>query len=103
MSTKVGGIPEVLPPDLIYLAEPTVPALLISNYGLSCFLELKPKFSELEKAIDDLNNGRTICPFECNDRIRRYYNWPNITTRTEVVYNSMVKREKKSLKQQLEK
>lgn len=28
VSTKVGGIPEVLPPDLIILTEPTVPALL---------------------------------------------------------------------------
>lgn len=25
VSTSVGGIPEVLPPDLIYLTEPTVP------------------------------------------------------------------------------
>ena len=24
VSTKVGGVPEVLPPDLIYLAEPSV-------------------------------------------------------------------------------
>ncbi|RLU24993.1 hypothetical protein DMN91_003085 [Ooceraea biroi] len=28
VSTKVGGIPEVLPRDLIYLVEPTVPALI---------------------------------------------------------------------------
>lgn len=28
VSTKVGGIPEVLPDDLIYLTEPTVPSLI---------------------------------------------------------------------------
>lgn len=28
VSTKVGGIPEVLPPDLIYLTEPTVESLV---------------------------------------------------------------------------
>ncbi|KAJ8918320.1 hypothetical protein NQ315_008013 [Exocentrus adspersus] len=28
VSTKVGGIPEVLPQDLIYLTEPNVPSLM---------------------------------------------------------------------------
>lgn len=31
VSTKVGGIPEVLPEDLIYLTEPNVPALMKGN------------------------------------------------------------------------
>lgn len=30
VSTKVGGIPEVLPEDMIYLSEPTVPSLIKS-------------------------------------------------------------------------
>lgn len=31
VSTKVGGIPEVLPEDMIYLSEPTVPSLIKST------------------------------------------------------------------------
>lgn len=32
VSTRVGGIPEVLPEDLIYLTEPNVPALVEGEY-----------------------------------------------------------------------
>lgn len=32
VSTKVGGIPEVLPEELIYLTEPNVPSLVVGKY-----------------------------------------------------------------------
>lgn len=85
VSTKVGGIPEVLPPDLIYLVEPTVPALI----------------SGLESAITDYKKGNTRCPFEMHRRISLFYNWFNITKRTEVVYNLVKQENKKNLGQQL--
>ncbi|KAK4879469.1 hypothetical protein RN001_007615 [Aquatica leii] len=71
VSTKVGGIPEVLPEELIYLTEPTVPALM----------------EGLETAIHDLKNGKSVCPYVCNNRIRQLYNWENVTARTEIVYD----------------
>lgn len=49
----------------------------------------------------DLKEGRLICPYECNARIRSYYNWENVTARTEVVYNKVVKENTKSLAQHL--
>nr|CAI5819883.1 unnamed protein product [Callosobruchus analis] len=70
VSTKVGGIPEVLPEDLIYLTEPNVPSLM----------------EGLEKAITDLKMGNVVCPYECNLRVRKYYNWKNVSSRTEIVY-----------------
>ncbi|XP_033355358.1 N-acetylglucosaminyl-phosphatidylinositol biosynthetic protein isoform X3 [Bombus vosnesenskii] len=85
VSTKVGGIPEVLPPDLIYLVEPTVPALI----------------SGLESAIADYKEGNTRCPFEMHKRISLFYNWFNITKRTEIVYNLVKQENKKNLGQQL--
>ncbi|XP_012173127.1 phosphatidylinositol N-acetylglucosaminyltransferase subunit A isoform X4 [Bombus affinis] len=85
VSTKVGGIPEVLPPDLIYLVEPTVPALI----------------SGLESAITDYKEGNTRCPFEMHRRISLFYNWFNITKRTEIVYNLVKQENKKNLGQQL--
>ncbi|XP_043602563.1 phosphatidylinositol N-acetylglucosaminyltransferase subunit A isoform X1 [Bombus pyrosoma] len=85
VSTKVGGIPEVLPPDLIYLVEPTVPALI----------------NGLESAITDYKEGNTKCPFEMHRRISLFYNWFNITKRTEIVYNLVKQENKKNLGQQL--
>ncbi|XP_018567038.1 N-acetylglucosaminyl-phosphatidylinositol biosynthetic protein isoform X2 [Anoplophora glabripennis] len=85
VSTKVGGIPEVLPEDLIYLTEPNVPALM----------------KGLDKAISDLKEGKVVCPYECNMRIRKYYNWENVSSRTEVVYHRVSQESTKNLGQQL--
>lgn len=85
VSTKVGGIPEVLPEDLIILTEPTVPALM----------------EGLERAIYDLNHEKFVCPYACNKRIERYYNWQNVTSRTEVVYQTIAQEPPKTLQQML--
>lgn len=62
---------------------------------------LKSSILGLERAISDLRSGNVICPYECNIRIRKYYNWPDVTTRTELVYDSMSKLKRKSLREQL--
>lgn len=85
VSTKVGGIPEVLPPDLIYLVEPTVPALV---EGLEC-------------AIADLRSGDYSCPLEVHRKIGSYYNWHDVTRRTEIVYDLVKKERRKNLGEQL--
>ncbi|XP_020285166.1 N-acetylglucosaminyl-phosphatidylinositol biosynthetic protein isoform X3 [Pseudomyrmex gracilis] len=85
VSTKVGGIPEVLPPDLIYLVEPTAPALI----------------EGLEAAITDYKKGNVKCPFDTHKRISAFYNWFNITKRTEIVYNLVKREAKRNLGQQL--
>ncbi|XP_074040132.1 phosphatidylinositol glycan anchor biosynthesis class A [Leptinotarsa decemlineata] len=81
VSTRVGGIPEVLPEDLIYLTEPNVPSLL----------------KGLEDCINDLKMGKVVCPYECNIRVRKYYNWKNITSRTEIVYKKVIQENTKTL------
>lgn len=85
VSTKVGGIPEVLPSDLIYLVEPTVPALI----------------EGLESAIINYRDGNTKCPFETHQRISSFYNWFNVTRRTEIVYNLVKQEKKQNLGEQL--
>ncbi|XP_066603552.1 phosphatidylinositol N-acetylglucosaminyltransferase subunit A [Prorops nasuta] len=85
VSTKVGGIPEVLPLDLIYLVEPTVSALV----------------EGLEHAIKDYRKGKVNCPFEVNKRISKYYSWYNVTKRTEIVYNLIKCEAQKNIGQQL--
>ncbi|XP_060517613.1 phosphatidylinositol N-acetylglucosaminyltransferase subunit A [Cylas formicarius] len=82
VSTKVGGIPEVLPEDLIILTEPNVPSLM----------------EGLENAIRDLKLGHCVCPYECNRRVRKYYNWENVSSRTEIVYQRVSLEERKGLR-----
>ncbi|GJQ84946.1 hypothetical protein Trydic_g547 [Trypoxylus dichotomus] len=83
VSTEVGGIPEVLPPDLIYLTESTVESLV----------------KGLTKAIYDYKRGDFVCPYECHQRIQEYYNWSNVTVRTEKVYNKIFNQEQHTLAQ----
>lgn len=71
VSTKVGGIPEVLPSELIYLTEPNVPSLVMG----------------LEEAIHAYNTDNVLCPYECHKRVKDMYNWVDIARRTEVVYD----------------
>ncbi|PVD36661.1 hypothetical protein C0Q70_03647 [Pomacea canaliculata] len=71
VSTRVGGIPEVLPPDLIYLADPNVKALA----------------EALQHAIDDRIQGKAVPPWESHERVKHMYTWANIAARTEIVYN----------------
>nr|KAI8731792.1 phosphatidylinositol N-acetylglucosaminyltransferase subunit A [Biomphalaria glabrata] len=70
VSTKVGGIPEVLPPELLYLAEPNSQAMTL----------------ELEKAIEDRIHNRNMDPFELHQKIKEFYSWRDVAMRTEVVY-----------------
>lgn len=86
VSTKVGGIPEVLPPNLIYLVEPTVPDLI----------------EGLELAMSDYLKGNISDPLHVHRRISLFYNWFDITKRTEIVYNLVSSEAKKNLGQQLE-
>ncbi|KAF5282726.1 hypothetical protein FQR65_LT02723 [Abscondita terminalis] len=87
VSTKVGGIPEVLPNELIYLTEPTVPALM----------------EGLRTAINDLKGGKNVCPYECNNRIRKLYNWENVTARTEIVYDRISGEKQATVRERFEK
>lgn len=73
VSTKVGGIPEVLPTNMIYLTEPNVGGLV----------------EGIEQAMRDLKEGNILCPYECNRMVRKMYNWTDISRRTEIVYNKI--------------
>ncbi|CAD6191535.1 unnamed protein product [Caenorhabditis auriculariae] len=72
VSTKVGGIPEVLPQEFITLEEP-VP---------DCLVEA------LLAAIERREKGQLIDPAEKHDAISKMYFWPDIAERTQLVYRS---------------
>ncbi|KPP58351.1 phosphatidylinositol N-acetylglucosaminyltransferase subunit A-like [Scleropages formosus] len=71
VSTRVGGIPEVLPEDLITLCEPTV--------GSLC--------EGLELVIGRQRAGTVPPPAAVHSRVRTLYTWRNVAERTEKVYD----------------
>nr|SVE78827.1 EOG090X0515 [Daphnia lumholtzi] len=81
VSTKVGGIPEVLPPNMIRMAQPNVNAIV----------------SALDDAIDAHLKGTCMSPSACHQFIHRTYNWLDIATRTQLVYDNVKKQPNSSV------
>nr|CAD2209019.1 unnamed protein product [Meloidogyne enterolobii] len=74
VSTKVGGIPEVLPPEFITLAEPN-PEILIKSILTS---------------IKNYQNNLLPNSKEKHERIAKSYNWEDVAKRTEKVYKEAI-------------
>ncbi|CAL0321944.1 unnamed protein product [Lupinus luteus] len=72
VSTRVGGVPEVLPDDMIVLAEPD-PSDMVHA---------------VQKAISILPS---IDPQVMHNRMKELYNWQDVAKRTEVVYDHALK------------
>ncbi|KIH43328.1 hypothetical protein ANCDUO_26669, partial [Ancylostoma duodenale] len=84
VSTRVGGVPEVLPADFISLEEP-VPELLVDS---------------LSEAIRKRECRLLMDPVEKHEAVSNMYNWPDkwdrvlnvkIAKRTEVVYQGAMR------------
>uniref|UniRef100_A0A8C5P2R0 phosphatidylinositol N-acetylglucosaminyltransferase n=1 Tax=Jaculus jaculus TaxID=51337 RepID=A0A8C5P2R0_JACJA len=75
VSTKVGGIPEVLPESLIILCEPSVKSLC----------------EGLEKAISQVKSGTLPAPEKIHNIVKTFYTWRNVAERTEKVYERVAK------------
>ena len=86
VSTKVGGVPEVLPPDLIRLAEPKVEDLV----------------KVIDLAIQDCKNGNCTDPTDAHERIAKVYRWPDVARRTEIVYSHACSNAKLNVKQRFQ-
>jgi len=67
----VGGIPEVLPEDLITMCEPTVRALCAG----------------LETVIARQRSGTVASPASIHARVKDLYTWRNVAERTEKVFS----------------
>ena len=79
----MGGVPEVLPNDMIHLAEPNV----------SCEQDLVhlivTKVTALAEALDEAieirKSGHQLDMWEAHCRVKEMYNWYQIAERTEKV------------------
>jgi len=74
VSTRVGGIPEVLPSQLLWLTDPSVKGLV----------------DGLERALTDKKNGKILSSRQAHAKVEEYYQWDDIVRRTQVVYDSVI-------------
>lgn len=93
VSTSVGGIPEVLPNELIILTEPTVDSVLQGL--LRAIEEFRAHSGESHLSQGDFQRAHQrspslVCPFERNQRVAQLYNWRDVTRRTEIVYQRVL-------------
>ena len=72
VSTRVGGVPEVMPPDMLILADPE-PSSIISG---------------VDEAVGRV---RAVRPWNHHTRISNMYSWDDVTLRTIKVYNKAIK------------
>uniref|UniRef100_A0A6B2L2A1 phosphatidylinositol N-acetylglucosaminyltransferase n=1 Tax=Arcella intermedia TaxID=1963864 RepID=A0A6B2L2A1_9EUKA len=74
VSTRVGGVPEVLPDDLILLSDPTTEDLT-------------------EKVLTAIPRIKDFDPFKAHERVKKCYSWFDVAERTERVYDHICKEE----------
>ncbi|KAL0013609.1 hypothetical protein SO802_000678 [Lithocarpus litseifolius] len=82
VSTCVGGVPEVLPDDMIVLAEPDPTDMV----------------QAIKKAISILP---MIDPQDMHNRMKKLYDWHDVAKRTEIVYDRALKCSNQSLLERL--
>jgi phosphatidylinositol N-acetylglucosaminyltransferase subunit A len=84
VSTNVGGVPEVLPPDLVCLASPNVPDMV------ECLVAAIRRHET-----DPLDRIAT------HARIRQMYSWERVAIETERVYETVIARPRPTLHDRL--
>ena len=83
VSTNVGGVPEVLPPDMIHLSNPNIDALV---EGLSL-------------AICEKTN--LVDPYEFHRRVCEIYSWQRVAEETVMVYHEVFEKPRLTFLQRL--
>nr|XP_042908977.1 phosphatidylinositol N-acetylglucosaminyltransferase subunit A-like [Parasteatoda tepidariorum] len=73
VSTSVGGVPEVLPPELVWLTEPTVIGLI----------------KGLERAMDARINNKVVPKDVAYKKLSKMYKWDDVAFRVENVYHQV--------------
>jgi phosphatidylinositol glycan class A protein len=92
VSTRVGGVPEILPPDLIHFAECNAADLTEQLAGAI----------EEYKGHHEKGTAQHLEPFAMHNRVKAMYNWNSVARRTEKVYDSVMANKPKSLLYRIE-
>lgn len=87
VSTCVGGVPEVLPHDMVLLAPPNVPAIVEK------VKEAVQRQANPETAVDSWKN---------HQRLKKMYSWHRVAEQTTKVYDRIMQKERRSLSNRLD-
>jgi len=82
VSTRVGGVPEVLPEHMIKYSEPNPPDII-------------------EALSEAIPRAKHVDPEEFHEQVKNMYNWYDVAARTEKVYQMAMTTDQLSLKQRL--
>lgn len=94
VSTRVGGVPEVLPESLnVILTQPDVGSLV---EALDMSIERVMRHRRGAVAKDEI-----ACPFKTNQVVSQLYNWTDVACRTEKIYKKILDEPKKPMKEVL--
>lgn len=85
VSTNVGGVPEVLPEDMIFLAEPTVPAMM----------------KKLERAIEKQSGSDGVDPWIMHNRVQSMYSWSRVAKETCCIYDMVCQQQSRNFAERL--
>jgi len=86
VSTNVGGVPEVLPPDMMLLAEPSVSSLT----------------TKLESAIQRQESTEAADAWDFHRRVENMYSWTRVAKETTHVYEEVMDKERLTYMERLE-
>jgi len=107
VATNVGGVPEVLPEDMIHLSNPSTSAL---SDGLSFVITEKfgvvSNNKHATNSFDIKSSSSTITiphdPFEFHERLKNMYSWRKVCLDTTSIYDSVLAKPKLTFLERLE-
>lgn len=93
VSTNVGGVPEVLPDDLILMGNPSV-----EDLSTVLAVAIREKVAIVK---GEITNSPSHNPMEAHQRIRNMYSWDSVASRTVQVYEKVLKMKRLTFLQRL--
>lgn len=110
VATRVGGVPEVLPEDMIAFCRPEVASMVAAVGHAIKRVTLRPaqafqpveadtndKHRELEETTQGKQQEQRWDPHAAHARVATFYDWEEVTRRTENVYDAVMRSEAISL------
>jgi phosphatidylinositol glycan class A protein len=100
VSTRVGGVPEVLPQDMISFAMPEEDGTRLFEICSHLFTLSADVTRALGEAIDIVTQGNHD-PQKAHERIKSMYSWVDVAERTDKIYNWVATKEPRSFWERL--
>lgn len=96
----MGGVPEILPEDMISFAKPEEDGKFIPLPFSSYCLTPAPFLSDVVRAVSEaihiVSEGKHD-PIRAHERVKTFYDWGQVAERTEKVYDSVLKSPQRDL------